>query len=148
MQRHHLERVLIVAGNRHCGKSTQLSSMFRDIRLATRGSIPKDRKLADFYRLTNDRFLYLRLSSPHELKETPRGFLKKAQNKIKVANPEFVSPLPARSTPRADRPRPAAWTQPFRTNPHPQQSHHKQRKGKTPRETIITDVSTPIVQNN
>jgi hypothetical protein len=65
MQRHHLERVLFVVGNRHCGKSTQLRSMFKDVRLSTAGSIPKDRKLADFHRLTNDRFLYLRLSSPH-----------------------------------------------------------------------------------
>ncbi len=71
MQRHHLERVLFVVGNRHCGKSTRLRSMFKDVRLSTAGSIPKDRKLVDFHRLTNDRFLYLRLSSPHELKGTP-----------------------------------------------------------------------------
>ena len=89
MQRHHLERVLFVVGNRHSGKSTQLRSLFQDVRLGTRGSIPKDRKLADFHRLTNDCFVYLRLSSPHELKETPRGFLEKTENKIKAANAEL-----------------------------------------------------------
>jgi len=78
MQRHYLERVLFVVGNRHCGKSTQLRSMFRDVRLVRTVAFPKDRKLADLHRLTNDRFLYLRLSSPHELKETPQGFLNDA----------------------------------------------------------------------
>jgi hypothetical protein len=72
MQRHHLERVLFMVGNRHSGKSTQLRSMFRDVRLGLRGSIPKGGKRADFHMLTNDRFLYLRLSSPHELKKTLR----------------------------------------------------------------------------
>jgi len=63
--------------------------MFRGVRLGPGGSIPKDRKLADFHRLTNDRFLCFRLRSPHELKETPRGFLRKTANKIKAANSEF-----------------------------------------------------------
>jgi hypothetical protein len=87
--KNHLERVLFVVGNRHRGKSTQLRSMFRDVRLGTGGSIPKDRKLADVHRLTNDRFLYLRPSSPPELKETTRGFPKKTENKIKAANSEL-----------------------------------------------------------
>jgi hypothetical protein len=89
MQSHHLERVLFVVGNRHCGKSTQLRSMFKNVRLGTGGGIPKNRKLDDFHRLTNDRFLYLRLSSPHELKETLRGFLKKTENKIEAADSEL-----------------------------------------------------------
>lgn len=89
MQSHHLERGLFVVGNRHCGESTQLRSMFKDVRLGTGGDIPKDRKLADFHRLTNDRFLYLRLSSPHELKETLGGFLKKRENKIAAAHSEL-----------------------------------------------------------
>jgi hypothetical protein len=38
----YLERVLLVAAGRHRGKSTQLRSMFRDVRLGTAGKIPKD----------------------------------------------------------------------------------------------------------
>jgi hypothetical protein len=89
MQKHHLERVLFIVGNRHCGKSTQLRSMFRDVRLGTAGRIPIERKLDDFHRLTNDRFLYLRLSSPHELNESPRGFLAKTEDKIRAAHLEL-----------------------------------------------------------
>jgi hypothetical protein len=66
MKGNYLERALFVVAGRHCGKSTQLRSMFLDVRLGTSGEIPKDRKLKDFHVLTNDRFLYLRLSSPHE----------------------------------------------------------------------------------
>ena len=51
MKDHCLERVLFVVGTRHSGKSTQLRSMFRDVRFGTGGIIPKQRKLDDFYRL-------------------------------------------------------------------------------------------------
>jgi hypothetical protein len=83
----HLERVLFVVAGRHCGKSAQLRGMFRDVRLGTAGEIPKDRKLKDFHRLTNERSLYLRLSWPHELKESPREFLRKTEAKIDAAEP-------------------------------------------------------------
>ena len=74
-----------------------LLEVVENSRLAsTRGSIPKDRKLADFHRPTNDRFLYLQLSSPRELKETPRVFLRKTENKIKAANSELAEISPAR----------------------------------------------------
>jgi len=89
MEKHHLERVLFVVGSRHCGKITQLRSIFRDVRFGTRVGIPRERKLDDFHRLTNDCFLYLRLSSPHELRESPKGFLRKAEGKIKMAHSEF-----------------------------------------------------------
>jgi hypothetical protein len=89
MQNHHLERALFVVAARHRGKSTQLRSMFRDVRFGTDGHIPTQLKLDDFHRLSNDRFLYLRLSSPHELKETINGFLKKTEAKIKAANAEL-----------------------------------------------------------
>lgn len=85
----YLERVLFVAAGRHRGKSTQLRSMFRDVRLGTAGKIPKDRKLKDFYRLTNERFLYIRLSSPHELKESPKEFLRKTEDKINAAGSQW-----------------------------------------------------------
>jgi hypothetical protein len=68
MSDRHLERVLFLIDGRHCGKSTQLRSIFLDVRLGTDGVIPRKRKLKDFHRLTNDRFLYLRLSSPQDLK--------------------------------------------------------------------------------
>jgi hypothetical protein len=48
MQKHYLERVLFIVGNRHCGKSTQPRSMFRDVRLGTAGRIPIERKFDDF----------------------------------------------------------------------------------------------------
>ena len=85
----YLERVVFVVAGRHRGKSTQLRSMFRDVRLGTAGKIPKDRKLKDFYRLTNERFLYIRLSSPPELKESPKEFLRKTGNKINTAGSEW-----------------------------------------------------------
>ena len=85
MTKHHLERVLFVVAGRHCGKSTQLRSLFRDVRLGNGGEIPSDRKLKDFHRLSNERFLYLRLSSPHELKESPKQFLRKTREKVEDA---------------------------------------------------------------
>jgi hypothetical protein len=41
MQRHHLERVLFVVGNRHSGKSTQLRSLFQDFAWARVAAFPK-----------------------------------------------------------------------------------------------------------
>lgn len=44
MNDRYLERVLFVVGNRHTGKSTQLRSMFLDVRLGSNGQIPTERK--------------------------------------------------------------------------------------------------------
>ena len=88
MKDKYLERALFVVAGRHCGKSTQLRSMFRDVRLGTGGEIPKGLKLREWYRLTNERSLYLRLSSPHELKESLTGFLKKTHEKMTAATPK------------------------------------------------------------
>jgi hypothetical protein len=63
--------------------------MFLDVRLGNGGMIPTDRKLRDLHRLTNERFLYLRLSSPHELKESPREFLRKTRDKVEGAKAEW-----------------------------------------------------------
>jgi hypothetical protein len=65
MPRYHFERALFVVGEPNSGKSNQLRSMFRDVRLGTRGDIPTARKLDEVYRLSNERSLYLRLTSPH-----------------------------------------------------------------------------------
>ena len=64
------ERALFVVGDPNSGKSNQLRSMFRDVRLGTGGKIPWGKKLPELYRLSNERCLYLRLTSPHEAKES------------------------------------------------------------------------------
>jgi hypothetical protein len=110
MLSYHVERVLFVVGEPNSGKSTQLRSMFRDVRLGTRGSIPRGGgKIPELYRLSNDRCLYLRLTSPHEMRETigrkqhgrtaPPNFLEKTAEKITAHTPRlgkrwsFVSAL-------------------------------------------------------
>jgi hypothetical protein len=98
MPSYYFERALFVVGEPNSGKSNQLRSMFRDIRLGTNGNIPTERKLPDFYRLSNERCLYLRLTSPHESKEVigrRRGrkasanFLDKTAEKIEENTPQF-----------------------------------------------------------
>lgn len=75
MPRFHFERALFVVGEQDSGKSKQLRSMFRDWRLGKKGVIPTNNKLAEIYRLSNERSLYLRLTSPHEMKESLPEFL-------------------------------------------------------------------------
>jgi hypothetical protein len=65
----YLERALFVIGEPNSGKSVQLRSMFLDVRLATAGLIPRVRRLEAIYRLSNERCLYLRFTSPHEMNE-------------------------------------------------------------------------------
>ncbi len=67
---YHFERALFVVGERNSGKSVQLRSLFRDFRLGTDGSIPAKVNLPEMYRLSNERLLYIRLSSPHESGES------------------------------------------------------------------------------
>jgi hypothetical protein len=96
MATYHFERALFVVGEPDSGKSNQLRSMFRDVRLGTGGNIPTERKLPELYRLSNERCLYLRLTSPHELKESigrrrgrnaPTNFLEKTAEKIEENTP-------------------------------------------------------------
>src|SRR6266852_2396937 len=70
MASYHFERVLFVVGEPNSGKSNQLRSMFRDVRLGTGGNIPTGRRLDEVYRLSNERSVYLRLTSPHEAGES------------------------------------------------------------------------------
>lgn len=95
---YHFERALFVVGAPNAGKSNQLRSMFRDARLGTGGVIPTNRNVAEFYRLSNQRCLYLRLSSPHEMKECIRqkrgaraNFLQKTAEKIEANTPHLGS---------------------------------------------------------
>lgn len=71
----HFERALFMMGDRDTGKSVQLRSMFLDWRLGTSGRIPTANKLRNSYPLSNERWLYLRLTSPHEAGDTMKGFL-------------------------------------------------------------------------
>ncbi|NNF95919.1 MAG: hypothetical protein HKM94_03205 [Halobacteria archaeon] len=76
-QQVHVERALFIIGNPNTGKSVQLRSMFLDWRLGQRGIIPTSNRLRSTYSLSNERWLYLRLTSPHETNETLEKFLRK-----------------------------------------------------------------------
>lgn len=81
----HLERALFVVAPQDSGKSTTLRSMFLDRRLGTGGIPPPSsaqRRLPEIYHLSNERRLYLRLTSPHEYDETVEEFLEKTKAKM------------------------------------------------------------------
>ncbi len=91
-----LERALFVVGPQNSGKSTQLRSIFRDPRLGANGQIPpgsEKHKLAEIHTISNERRLYLRLTSPHEVGETPKGFLDKTRKKMVSGRWCFAAPL-------------------------------------------------------
>jgi hypothetical protein len=77
-----IERCLYVIGNPNAGKSVQLRSMFLDHRFGSNGQIPVKAKIRETIRLSNERLLYFRLTSPHERKETLQVFLDKIKDKI------------------------------------------------------------------
>ena len=99
MPSYYFERALFVVGDPNMGKSNQLRSMFRDVRLGTGGIIPKGKKLPELYRLSNERCLYLRLTSPHEAKESigrkhrgskaPTSFLEKTARIFEENTPKM-----------------------------------------------------------
>jgi hypothetical protein len=99
MTAYHFERALFIVGHPNSGKSNQLRSMFRDVRLGTQGDIPGGKRLDEVYRLSNERSLYLRLTSPHEAKEhigrkpgrrnESTNFLEKTAEKIEENTPQF-----------------------------------------------------------
>jgi hypothetical protein len=116
MSRYYFERALFVVGEPNSGKSAQLRSMFRDVRLGTGGTVPTARNLPEMYRLSNERSLYIRLSSPHEKGEyigrrrdrDADNFLDKTEEKISANTPHFgrrwnfacaVQPTAARNMP-------------------------------------------------
>lgn len=81
----HLERALFVIGNQNTGKSTQLRHIFQDVRFHRNGGVPSGAdapRLSEMYRISNERALYLRLTSPHEVGETMQEFLDKTVDKI------------------------------------------------------------------
>lgn len=95
MSSYYFERALFVVGEPNSGKSNQLRSMFRDVRLGTEGDIPSGRRLDEVYRLSNERGLYLRLTSPHEAgeslgkKRSKKNFLEKTARILDENTPRF-----------------------------------------------------------
>jgi hypothetical protein len=81
----HFERALFVIGDQDTGKSAQLRHIFQDVRFHRNGEVPTGAdapRLSEMYRISNERALYLRLTSPHEMKETVKEFLDKTEDKI------------------------------------------------------------------
>lgn len=99
----YVERALFLIGDPNTGKSTQLRSMFLDWRLGHEGQVPKAPNLQEIYPLGNERWLYLRLTSPHESNETLEKFLDKCDKKMCPSEAggsrwNFAGPLQVSST--------------------------------------------------
>src|SRR5262249_20192204 len=75
------------------GKSVQLRSLFTDPRLGLNGRLPKASKVREHFWLSADRSLYLRLTSPHEMNESLREFLKKIASKTNSGRWCVAAPL-------------------------------------------------------
>lgn len=86
----HFERALFVIGDSGTGKSTQLRSLFRDWRFGTKGEPPTSRNIPETYWLSNERGLYLRLTSPHEWGEGMDKFLAKCNAKMYGSETESI----------------------------------------------------------
>lgn len=71
----YVERALFVVGEQNSGKSNQLRSLLRDRRMGQGGVVRRKVKIPEVYRLSNERSLYLRLTSPHETGESLPEFL-------------------------------------------------------------------------
>lgn len=92
----HLERALFVVAPQDSGKSTTLRSLFKERRLGTNGEPPpsaEQRRLPEVYWLSNERRLYLRLTSPHEYGESPDEFIEKTKGKMIEGRWCFAGPL-------------------------------------------------------
>lgn len=83
-KRAHLERVLLVCGGQNAGKSSRLRSMFADPRLGTKGDIPIHSRVVPV-RLSRERGLVVRFTSPHERGETLETFLDKIDRDLERA---------------------------------------------------------------
>lgn len=73
----YVERALFLVAPQNSGKSTTLRSMFLDRRLERGGQIPTEKRLPLIHHLSNERHLYVRLTSPHEMGESPDEFIGK-----------------------------------------------------------------------
>lgn len=92
----YLERALFVVAPQDSGKSTTLRSLFLDRRLG-RGGVPppaaEARRLAASYWISNERRLYLRLTSPHEWGESEAEFIDKTRETMGNGRWCFACPL-------------------------------------------------------
>lgn len=87
-KRSHLERVLIVCGGQNAGKSRLLRTMFIDPRLGTDGAIPTSARIK-LTRISRERGLYVRCTSPHEAGETIDEFFAKLDRAMERAWSRF-----------------------------------------------------------
>lgn len=83
-KRAHLERVLLVCGGQNAGKSRLLRTMFVDPRLGTNCTIPTSPKIK-LARLSRERGLYVRCTSPHEYGDTVDTFFQKIDRAMERA---------------------------------------------------------------
>ena len=90
-----VERALFVVAPQDSGKSTTLRSMFLDRRLGIGGKVPPSSRsrLPEAIHLSNERRLYMRLTSPHEYNETLDQFLDKTKNKMGTGRWCYVGPF-------------------------------------------------------
>ena len=79
----HLERILLVCGAQNAGKSKRLRSMFADPRFG-KNEIPTTGPIAPV-RLSRERGLIIRATSPHEYGDTLNEFLEKINEGLKSA---------------------------------------------------------------
>jgi hypothetical protein len=92
----YVERAQFVVAPQDSGKSSQLRSIFLDRRFGMDGQIPsssQQKKLPDTYYISNERRLYLRLTSPNEYGETPKEFIDKTRGKMGDGRWSFLGPL-------------------------------------------------------
>lgn len=75
----YLERALFVVGDQNDGKSSQIRDTFRDQRFHNNGysKIGENGRLPNWVSLSNDRWLHIRLTSPHEYGEGFDRFIEK-----------------------------------------------------------------------
>lgn len=88
-----MERALFVVGPQDSGKSSCLRSIFKDRRFGGDGKPPKKRKIPEVYNISNERYLYMRLTSPHESGDTPKVFLNKIARKCNFGRWCFAGAL-------------------------------------------------------
>ena len=88
-----MERALFIVAPQNLGKSTILRNMFYDFRLGRGGLLPTASRIAETYHLSNERRLYVRLTSPHEWGETLSQFLNKVAKKTPSGRWCFACPL-------------------------------------------------------
>lgn len=83
MASNYLERALFVIGDQGDGKSSQIRDIFRDKRFHHHGKsrIGDDGRLDDWIAISNERWLHVRVTSPHEYGEDIDTFLKKIEDK-------------------------------------------------------------------